>query len=37
MNRVSGGFGGLVQRLHDQLVGTGTALVPYNDAAARAA
>ncbi len=37
MNRVSGGFGGLVHRLHDQLASTGTALVPYNDAAARAA
>ena len=40
LNRVSGGFGGLVQRLHDQLSAnaqSGTALVLYNDAAARAA
>jgi glycosyltransferase involved in cell wall biosynthesis len=37
LNRVSGGFGGLVQRLHDQVVSNSTALVPYNEAAARAA
>jgi glycosyltransferase involved in cell wall biosynthesis len=40
LNRVGGGFGGLMQHLHDRAINgslTDTALVPYNDAAARAA
>lgn len=40
VNRVGGGFGGLVQHLHERLISgsqSGSALEPYNDAAARAA